>query len=184
MALTVAQVIQKSSNVGTAKSPSISLPRNVGMFDNARRIRPAARARVSPGEVGGRLRPWKSWRPIEQATMSLAWDFRQPDSDRRAYTVFARDGDLIPLSLVKPGRRAGPQGRKSFSPQTAGKSAPCSEMAVQPEGTGAQGAGRRISGRGKTGTAYKLENGVYARKYVASSLWDWRPSAIPGWWWR
>jgi cell division protein FtsI (penicillin-binding protein 3) len=23
-----------------------------------------------PGEVSGRLRPWKTWRPIEQATMS------------------------------------------------------------------------------------------------------------------
>jgi cell division protein FtsI (penicillin-binding protein 3) len=42
------------------------------------------------------------------------------------------------------------------------------EMAVQPGGTAPQArvAGYRVGG--KTGTAYKVEDGAYARKYVAS----------------
>ncbi len=85
----------------------------------------------------------------------------------RAYTVFARDGDLAPLSLML--RDEAPvQGPQVFSPDTAREIRAMLEMAVQPEGTApkARVAGYRVGG--KTGTAYKLENGVYARKYVAS----------------
>ena len=68
-ALTVAEVIQKSSNVGAAKiAAMLSAQQMWDMFDAV------GFGQVShlgfPGEVAGRLRPWKSWRPIEQATMS------------------------------------------------------------------------------------------------------------------
>lgn len=84
-----------------------------------------------------------------------------------AYLVFARDGDLLPLSLLR--RDAGPvTGRQVFSPATARAVRAMLEMAVLPGGTApkAQIPGFRVAG--KTGTAHKLENGVYARRYVSS----------------
>ena len=121
-----------------------------------------------PGEAGGRLRPWKRWRPIEQATMSYGHGISVTLIQlARAYQVFARDGDLVPLSLARSD--APPAvGVRVFSEQTAREMRSMLEMAVQPGGTAprAQVAGYRVAG--KTGTANKLEGGVYANKYVAS----------------
>ncbi len=121
-----------------------------------------------PGEVNGRLRPWKNWRPIEQATMSYGHGIAVSLVQlARAYTVFAHDGELMPLSLTRIDE-APPHGVRVFSPQTMRELRVMLEMAVQPEGTApkARVAGYRVGG--KTGTAYKIEGGVYARKYVAS----------------
>jgi cell division protein FtsI (penicillin-binding protein 3) len=55
-----------------------------------------------PGAVTGRLRPYKSWRPIEQATMSYGYGLSASLFQlAHAYTVFARDGELIPVTLMK-----------------------------------------------------------------------------------
>ena len=166
-ALTVAQVIQKSSNVGTAKIALGFPPKEMWeMFDSVGFGQ--APNLGFPGEVIGRLRPWKSWRPIEQATMSYGHGIAVSLVQlARAYTVFAHDGELMPLSLIRlddsPVR-----GVPVFSPQTARELRAMLEMAVQPEGTApkARVPGYRVGG--KTGTAYKVEGGVYAHKYVAS----------------
>jgi len=166
-ALTVAQVIQKSSNVGTAKMALNFPPKEMWeMFD---RIGFGQAPNLGfPGEVVGRLRPWKNWRPIEQATMSYGHGIAVSLVQlARAYTVFAHDGELMPLSLVRVDD-APVRGTRVFSPQTMREVRAMLEMAVQPEGTApkARVPGYRVGG--KTGTAYKVEGGVYARKYVAS----------------
>ena len=166
-ALTVAQIIQKSSNVGTVKMALAFPPKEMWeMFDSVGFGQ--APNLGFPGEVNGRLRPWKNWRPIEQATMSYGHGISISLVQlARAYTVFARDGELVPLSLVRlddtPVR-----GVRIFSPQTTREVRAMLEMAVQPEGTApkARVPGYRVGG--KTGTAYKVEGGVYAKKYVAS----------------
>ncbi|GAB2181396.1 penicillin-binding protein 2 [Denitratisoma sp. agr-D3] len=165
--LTVAQVIQKSSNVGIAKI-ALSFPSEMlwDMYDSLGFGTPLKLG--FPGEVGGRLRPWKKWQPIEQATMSYGNGISVTLIQlARAYLVFARDGDLIPLALTKldapPAR-----GKPVFSAQTAKEVRAMMELVVQPGGTAtkAQVAGYRVAG--KTGTAHKLEGGQYANKYVAS----------------
>jgi len=166
-ALTVAQVIQKSSNVGTTKIALSFAPKEMwDMFDS---VGFGQMPNLGfPGEVNGRLRPWKSWKPIEQATMSYGHGIAVSLVQlARAYTVFAHDGELMPLSLTKIDD-APPHGVRVFSPQTMKELRIMLEMAVQPEGTApkARVAGYRVGG--KTGTAYKIEGGVYARKYVAS----------------
>lgn len=165
--LSVAQVIQKSSNIGTSKIGLTFAPREMWeMFDML------GFGRVPqlgfPGEAKGRLRPWKNWRPIEQATMSYGHGIAVSLVQlARAYTVFARDGDLIPLSLVKSDEVV-LRGQRVFSDQTVREMRAMLELAAGPGGTApqAQVPGYRIGG--KTGTAHKLEAGVYARKYVAS----------------
>ena len=85
----------------------------------------------------------------------------------RSYQAFARNGDLVPLSLVRVDN-APAVGVRVFSEQTARELRAMLEMAVQPGGTApkAQVSGYRVAG--KTGTAHKIEGGVYADKYVSS----------------
>jgi len=165
--LTVAQVIQKSSNVGAAKLALSMKPEEMWtMFDSLGFGAPLKLG--FPGEVGGRLRPAKTWRPIEQATMAYGHGISVTLIQlARAYQAFARDGDLLPLSLAR--LDTPPQnGKQVFSAQTAREVRAMLEMAVLPGGTApkAQISGYRVAG--KTGTAHKIEGGSYANKYVAS----------------
>ena len=165
--LTVAQVIQKSSNVGTTKI-ALSLPRESmwEMFDSLGLGRQPALG--FPGEAAGRVRPWKNWRPIEQATMSYGHGISLSLIQlARAYSVFARDGDLVPVSLLRVDAPV-VRGTPVFSAQTAREMRAMLELVVQPGGTAPKAAvpGYRVGG--KTGTAHKLEGGVYANKYIAS----------------
>jgi cell division protein FtsI (penicillin-binding protein 3) len=166
-ALSVAQVIQKSSNVGVTKMALTIPPQEMWqMFDSV------GFGQVPqlgfPGEVTGRLRPWKNWRPIEQATMSYGHGISVSLIQlARAYSVFARDGDLIPLSLLKTEEPV-VHGVPVFSAQTAREMRAMLEMAAGPEGTApkARVPGYRVGG--KTGTAHKLVGGAYANKYVSA----------------
>jgi cell division protein FtsI (penicillin-binding protein 3) len=165
-ALTVEQVIQKSSNVGAAKI-ALSLPAETMWQTLSGSGFGAAPMTGFPGEVSGRLRPAKSWRPIEQATMAYGHGISVNLVQlARAYTVFATDGELKPVSLLKvDGSIAG---RPVISADTARAVRHMLEMVVLPGGTApkAQVAGYRVAG--KTGTAHKIEDHVYVDKYVSS----------------
>ncbi|PKO34157.1 MAG: cell division protein [Betaproteobacteria bacterium HGW-Betaproteobacteria-7] len=165
--LTVAEVIQKSSNIGTAKI-ALGFPAQ-DMWEMFDKLGFGQEPNLGfPGEVSGRLRPWKSWRPIEQATMSYGHGISVSLIQMaRAYTVFANDGELMPLSLLRVDETP-VRGVRVFSQQTMRELRLMLEMAVQSEGTAprARVAGYRVGG--KTGTAYKIEGGVYARKYISS----------------
>jgi len=165
--LTVAQVIQKSSNVGAAKMALAFPPEE--MWQTLDSLGFGSPLKLGfPGEVGGRLRPAKTWRPIEQATMSYGHGISVTLMQlARAYLAFARDGDLIPLSLTKVDTPP-LAGKPVFSGQTAREVRAMLELAVQAGGTApkAQIPGYRVAG--KTGTAHKLEGGAYADKYVAA----------------
>jgi cell division protein FtsI (penicillin-binding protein 3) len=165
-ALTVAQVIEKSSNVGTAKI-ALQLPPEA-MWDMFTESGFGQQPRLGfPGAVAGRVRPWNSWRPIEQATMSYGHGISVSLIQMaRSYMLFARDGDLIPLSLQKVSTP--PEGQRVISVQTARAMREMLEQAAGPGGTApkAQVAGYRVAG--KTGTAHKLAGGQYVKKYVGS----------------
>jgi cell division protein FtsI (penicillin-binding protein 3) len=164
--LTVEQVIQKSSNVGAAKI-ALGLPAQTFWQTLAGAGFGSPAHSGYPGEVSGRLRPAKSWRPIEQATISYGHGVSTTLVQlARAYTVFATDGELKPVTLLKT---SGPVAGKSVvTPETARAVRRMLEMATLPGGTApkAQVVGYRVAG--KTGTAHKLEGRTYANKYLSS----------------
>jgi len=165
--LTVAQVIQKSSNIGTSKIQLQMPAERMGTFYRELGFGSAPQTGF-PGEARGQLRPWAQWRPIEQATMSYGHGLSVSLLQlARAYTIFTNEGQLLPLTLLK--RDAQPIGKRLISRETASEVNRMMEMAVMPGGTAprAQVPGYRVAG--KTGTAHKAENGGYAEhKYVSS----------------
>jgi cell division protein FtsI (penicillin-binding protein 3) len=165
--LTVSQVIQKSSNVGTAKIVLRMPPEKVGAFLHDLGFGVAPRIGF-PGAAKGLLRPASEWRPVEQATIGYGQGIGVSLLQlARAYTVFANDGQLLPLSLLK--RDSRPIGKQVLSARTARQVTRMMEMVVDAGGTAplAQVPGYRVAG--KTGTALKPENGRYAEgKYVSS----------------
>jgi cell division protein FtsI (penicillin-binding protein 3) len=176
-ALTVAQVIQKSSNVGTAKM-GLAMPSETlwNLFSRAGFGAPPRSG--FPGEVSGRLRAHGSWKPIEQATMSYGYGISVSLMQlARAYTIFASDGVLYPVTLLK--RDGPPEGMQVVSAKTAQAVRRMLEMAAQPGGTapGAQVAGFTVAG--KTGTAHKLEGKGYAANRYVSSFVGMAPASKP-----
>jgi cell division protein FtsI (penicillin-binding protein 3) len=165
-ALTVEQVLQKSSNVGTVKMSLSMPPQKMWEMYAAAGFGQAPQIGF-PGAVAGRLRPYKSWKPIEQATMSYGHGISVSLIQlARAYTMFARDGDIVPLTMIKAAEQA--PGVPVVSRKTAAAVRKMLEMAAGPGGTAplAQVAGYRVAG--KTGTAHKQEGGHYVKKYISS----------------
>lgn len=164
--LTVAQVIQKSSNVGAAKI-ALSLPPET-IWQSLNRSGFGTQAGSGfPGEAVGMLHDYTKWRPIEQATISYGHGISVSLLQlARAYTIFANHGELKPVSWLKLDTPA--SGKKVFSDATAHKVLNMLELATLPGGTAplAQINGYRVAG--KTGTAHKLEGGRYINRYISS----------------
>ncbi len=165
--LTVAQVIQKSSNIGAAKIMLRMTPQRMGLMFRALGFGVAPHTGF-PGEARGIVRPWSEWRPVEQATMSYGHGISVSLLQlARAYTIFTNGGELLPLALLK--RDARPIGRPIVTAKSAREVTRMMEMAVSAEGTAPLAAvpGYRVAG--KTGTAMKPERGGYnEHKYISS----------------
>jgi cell division protein FtsI (penicillin-binding protein 3) len=164
--LTVAEVVAKSSNVGTAKIALDLPPQTLWETYTGVGFGQAPRVGFS-GAVPGRLRPYRAWRPIEQATIAYGYGVSVSLMQlARAYMVFARDGDLPPVSLLR--LAAPPPAVQVLQPGTARAMRRMLESAASDEGTAplARVAGYRVAG--KTGTARKLRDGQYVNAYVAS----------------
>ncbi len=162
--LTVNEIIQKSSNVGTVKMAMQMQPRE--MWEIYAQAGFGQKPQLPfPGVVSGRLRPYKSWRPIEQATMSYGYGLSASLFQlAQSYTIFARDGELIPISLLKNEDRAA--GVRVFSAKNAVAVRQMLALAAGPGGTAPLAQTMGYSVGGKTGTAHKVEGkGYSANKY-------------------
>jgi cell division protein FtsI (penicillin-binding protein 3) len=84
----------------------------------------------------------------------------------QAYTIFARDGELIPVSMVKSEVQA--TGVRVFSEQNAVAVRKMLEMATGTGGTATLAQTMGYSVGGKTGTARKQEGKGYADKKYRS----------------
>ena len=176
-ALTVGQVIQKSSNVGTAKMALGMEAEKLWALFNEVGFGTAPDSGF-PGEVSGKLRAAKTWRPIEQATISYGHGISVSLLQlARAYLVFATDGELKPLTLVK--QQLPVESQQVISAKTARQVRRMLETVVQPGGTAtrARVPGYRVAG--KTGTTHKLVAGSYAPDKYMSSFIGFAPASRP-----
>ena len=130
-----------------------------------------------PGAAAGRLRPWERWRPIEKATMAYGYGLSVSLLQlARAYTAFARNGDMINLTLIK--RKDQPTTVPVYSPAVTEKIQAMLEASAGPDGAKlAQVQGYRVAG--KSGTARKWVNGQYSQKYYRSSFVGFAPVSNP-----
>jgi cell division protein FtsI (penicillin-binding protein 3) len=175
--LSVAESLQVSSNVATAK---IALGmKSEDYWRTLSRVGFGAPPEAGfPGEAGGRLRPYDSWRPIEKATMAFGHGLSVSLLQlARAYSVFANDGVLQPLTLVK--RQEAAIGQRVLSEETAIAVRSMLELVTQDGGTAPQArvTGYRVAG--KTGTAHKLVGGGYAADKYISSFVGMAPASKP-----
>ena len=159
--LNVAQIIEKSSNVGTVKiSDKLSAQ---SMWEMYSEVGIGQRPELSfPGVTRGALRPYQSWRPVEKATMSYGYGLSASLIQlARAYTVFGTDGHMAKLTLVKG--QGGVTGDPVFSVKTTEQLRQMLHLVTGDEGTAPRAQTLGYSVGGKTGTAHKLVDGKYAK---------------------
>ena len=164
--LTVSEIIQKSSNIGTAKIAMNSLS-SEEMWDFYTAVGLGQAPKIGfPGAVGGTVHPFKKWMPTDQARIAFGYGISASLFQvARAYTVFARDGELVPLTIERsPNFKSG---TRVLSAKTAIEMRAMLETVTEPGGTAikAQAEGFRVGG--KTGTAHKLVGKGYGNKYRA-----------------
>jgi cell division protein FtsI (penicillin-binding protein 3) len=166
--MTVEEIIQKSSNVGTSKIVLELERKDLWDFFNLLGFGQTPSI-AFPGSVAGRVRPWNKWRPIEQATMSYGHGISVSLIQlAQSYTIFANKGHFVPASLIKRGPQDPVVSHRVIGEKVADSMLHMLELASGPEGTAikAQVQGYRVAG--KTGTAHKQEGGRYVNKYVSS----------------
>ena len=175
--LTVSEIVQKSSNIGTVKMAMQLQPQEMWEMFQAIGLGQAPNLGF-PGAVAGRLRPYKNWVPIEQATMSYGYGLSASLFQMaRAYTIFARDGELVPATIYKT--NAVPKGTQVISAKTAIQMREMLELVTQTGGTAinAQTMGYRVGG--KTGTAHKVEGKGYATNKYRGFFVGMAPMSAP-----
>ena len=164
--LTVEGVIQKSSNIGVTKIAQQLTAQE--MWETFSAVGYGQKPQIAfPGVASGRLRPFKSWRPIEQATMSYGYGLSASLLQMaRSYTVFSNDGRVIPASMLK--LKQPPVGVPIFSIKTANAVRHMLALATGPGGTGQRAQTVGYSVGGNSGTARKqVGKGYAAGKYRA-----------------
>ena len=161
-ALSVNEVIQKSSNVGTVKI-AMRMPAH-DMWEMYSKVGFGQKPQLPfPGTVAGRLRPYKTWRPIEQATMSYGYGLSASLFQlAQAYSVFAHNGEMLPASLIKGQNRS--NATRAMSEKNAASVRNMLHMVTIPGGTAPKAQTMGYAVGGKTGTAHKVEGKGYAGK--------------------
>ncbi|QWD96759.1 penicillin-binding protein 2 [Polynucleobacter sp. MG-6-Vaara-E2] len=164
--LTVTEVIQKSSNIGTAKIAMNNLSAEE-MWDFYTAVGLGQTPKIGfPGAVAGTVHPFKKWMPTDQARIAFGYGISASLFQvARAYTIFARDGELVPLTIERSPEYK--SGTRVLSAKTAIEMRKMMEAVTEPGGTAikAQAEGYRVGG--KTGTAHKLVGKGYGNSYRA-----------------
>lgn len=175
--LDIEGIIKKSSNVGASKLALMVQPHDFWNYFDALGFGRSPDTGF-PGEAPGRLRDWKSWRPIEQATMSFGYGVSVSLLQMaRAYTIFTNHGELLPVTLYKTGTPM--PGRRVLSAKTADE---MRDVLIANSEPGGGAVGGRVLGYsigGKSGTARKLVGNSYAADKHRALFMGFAPGKAP-----
>ena len=171
-------IISQSSNVGASKLAMQLPPEQLwDVFQKMGFGQPTGTG--FPGEVGGVLRDYSQWYPLDRATLAFGYGFSVTALQlAQAYAVLAADGVYRPLSLLLSGQTA--KATPVISPQTSAAVREMMRRVVQPEGTGYRAAVEGYDVAGKTGTARKAVGGGYAEDRYVSVFAGMVPADAPG----
>lgn len=175
--LTVAEAVQVSSNVAMAKiSLQMDGKEYWDMLSRAGFGKPPGAG--LPGESRGQVLPYKNWTPLAKATLSYGHSLSASLLQlAHAYTAFANDGLMPPLTITK--RKTPAEPVRVMTARTAQQVRDMLETVTQEGGTapGARVPGYRVAG--KTGTAHKLVNGQYSPNHYYASFVGMAPASRP-----
>ena len=180
----VGTVIQKSSNVGASKLALSIEPRTMwNIFSGAGFGETTG---VSfPGESTGLLSDHYSWRDIERAALSFGYGLSvTPLQLARAYTIFADDGSLKLVSLLRNEHLSKDYSRyyrsdPVLSRDTARQVRNMMQKVTSPGGTGMNAAVQGFRVAGKTGTVKKSAAGGYLDDSYISVFVGMAPASNP-----
>ncbi len=175
--LSVDQIIEKSSNVGTVKIAQQIPYKDMWEFYSALGFgqKPVL---PYPGVVSGKLRAYKSWRPVEQATMSYGYGLSTSLFQlAQAYSVLANDGELLTPRIIQSSTPAARQ--RVMSAVNARAVRHMLNLAAGPEGTAPKAQLEGYTVGGKTGTSHKQEGRGYAAKKYRSTFVGMSPIDAP-----
>lgn len=173
----VATVLQKSSNVGTSKiALSLTAEQQWKMYDS---FGFGLRSDSGfPGEADGGVGDYWLWKESQQVSRSYGYGLSVSALQlARAYTVFANDGRLLPVSFRK--LEQAPVGERVLKPAVALQVRKMLETVLEDEGTGvaARVNGYRVAG--KTGTAHKVARGGYSEDRYSALFAGVAPASDP-----
>ncbi len=163
--LSLHDIVVKSSNIGVTK---LSLEFGAQRFhDTLSAAGFGEPVGAVPAEVSGHL-PLRS-KLIDRATQSYGYGLNATALQlARAYTVFANDGERLPLTLVRDNDADKQASKRVFSSDTVDSMLKMLEQVVSIDGTARRAAVPRYRVGGKTGTTYKiLGNGYDKERYVS-----------------
>jgi cell division protein FtsI (penicillin-binding protein 3) len=187
--LTVAQIIQKSSDVGSSKIglkiPSQDLWNYYNQIGFGQKV-----GTQFPGEAKGILRPWQKWRPLDQAEMSFGYAISVSLMQMaRAYSVFTNNGCMLPASFYKIDHDQSAQITQPsqatnctqiISPATATEMRQIlADVVASDGGTGTNARVDGYSTAGKTGTAHIATGHGYAANSYYGSFVGYAPANNP-----
>ncbi|MFT4069887.1 peptidoglycan D,D-transpeptidase FtsI family protein [Paraburkholderia sp.] len=184
-AMTVAEAVQKSSNIALAKL-ALNLPAET-IWTKYQQYGLGSKPELTfPGVAAGKVRPYRRWRPIEQATMAYGYGLSVSLLQiAQVYTAYAGDGTMQRVSLLRDPLDADAaasstqRGQPVTTPATARAIRNMLEMAIGAGGTGRAAAVEGYRVGGKTGTARKQIGATYAKNRYRALFVGMAPMSDP-----
>jgi cell division protein FtsI (penicillin-binding protein 3) len=175
--ITVSQVIEKSSNIGSAKIAMMMEPKE--LYSTYKKLGFGATNKLKlQGEQRGILAKRAKWKPIEHATLSYGYGLSVNTLQlARSYQALANGGVLLPVSLHPT--LSSIKGKRVFSESTVKQVGLMLESAVGDEGTAPKARVQQYRVAGKTGTAHKVVNGRYQDDSYTSLFAGFAPVSDP-----